>query len=124
MSQNKQNEYGQFFFSETQQPTLSGPSQLSKAENDIFRRITKGINFDNFDKIQVEISGRDAPTCIKTFDGAGIHGVVLANVKKVKFEKPTPVQKYSIPIIKAGRDLIACAPTGFGKTVGIVGHFT
>ena len=86
-------------------------------EEEIFKSITKGINFDNFDKIPVEVTGRDAPPCIKVFDDAGLYEAFLGNVKKAKYEKPTPVQKYSIPIIMAGRDLMACAQTGSGKTV-------
>ena len=34
----------------------------------------------------------------------------------MRFEKATPVQEQTIPIIKKGKDLIACAQTGTGKT--------
>ena len=41
---------------------------------------------------------------------------LMANVQRCKYTKPTPVQRYSIPIGIAGRDLMACAQTGSGKT--------
>nr|BCJ78303.1 ATP-dependent RNA helicase [Phreagena okutanii] len=96
------------------------PPEPTNNEEEIFKSIQKGINFDNFDKIPVEVTGRDAPACIQRFDDAGIYDTFLSNVKKANYEKPTPVQKYAIPFIQSGRDLMACAQTGSGKTAAFV----
>ena len=36
------------------------------------------------------------------------------------FEEATPIQEKAIPIIQDGKDLIACAQTGTGKTAAFV----
>lgn len=77
----------------------------------------KGINFDKYDDIPVEVSGRDQCGFISSFEEGKLLPTFLQNVKKAKYDRPTPIQKYSIPIISAGRDLMACAQTGSGKTV-------
>lgn len=41
---------------------------------------------------------------------------VLDGLSAMRFENATPVQEKTIPIIASGKDLIACAQTGTGKT--------
>ncbi len=41
---------------------------------------------------------------------------VLDGLSSMGFEKCTPVQEFAIPVILKGKDLIACAQTGTGKT--------
>ena len=56
----------------------------------------------------------------QTFEEANLCQTLNNNIAKAGYTKLTPVQKYSIPIIQGGRDLMACAQTGSGKTVS---HF-
>jgi ATP-dependent RNA helicase RhlE len=51
-----------------------------------------------------------------TFDSFGLHGRLLRGVQDLGFERPTPVQQDAIPPALAGRDVLACAVTGSGKT--------
>ena len=56
------------------------------------------------------------PAPIASFDEASLPPALAANTVRCNYSKPTPVQKYSIPIGLAHRDLMACAQTGSGKT--------
>lgn len=55
--------------------------------------------------------------CFQTFEEAKLCESLENNISRSGYVKPTPVQKYGLPIISAGRDLMACAQTGSGKTV-------
>lgn len=81
---------------------------------------SSGINFDNYDDIPVEASGEDVPEPITEFTSPPLDELLLENIKLARFTKPTPVQKYSVPIVAKGRDLMACAQTGSGKTGGFL----
>jgi ATP-dependent RNA helicase DDX3X len=75
-----------------------------------------GIDFDAYEDIPVETSGENVPEPIKLFSDIDFGASVNKNIERCKFKNPTPVQKYAIPISEAGRDLMACAQTGSGKT--------
>jgi ATP-dependent RNA helicase DDX3X len=104
---------------------VPGPQNL-KTERDLFgvpddpTKAHSGINFANYDDIPVEASGRDVPEPVTTFMNPPLDDHLLSNIKLARYTVPTPVQKYSIPIVMGGRDLMACAQTGSGKTGGFL----
>lgn len=51
-----------------------------------------------------------------SFDELGLSKKALDAVKRMGYAEPTPVQARSIPVVLAGRDVIAAAKTGTGKT--------
>ena len=54
------------------------------------------------------------------FSELKLHDKLLETISYMGFETATPVQEQVIPIILEGRDLIACAQTGTGKTGAFV----
>jgi len=54
------------------------------------------------------------------YDQIKLTEIIKNNVALARYDKPTPVQKYAIPIILGGRDLMACAQTGSGKTAAFL----
>uniref|UniRef100_A0A671F171 RNA helicase n=1 Tax=Rhinolophus ferrumequinum TaxID=59479 RepID=A0A671F171_RHIFE len=106
---------------DTQGPKVTYiPPPPPEDEDSIFAHYQTGINFDKYDTILVEVSGHDAPPAILTFEEANLCQTLNKNIAKAGYTKLTPVQKYSIPIILAGRDLMACAQTGSGKTAAFL----
>ena len=102
---------------EPQKPAHYIPPDLPSDEKMLFENcVEMGINFDKYDFIEVNVSGENVPRPIECFKTAGLRNIVLENIKKSGYTKVTPVQKHAIPIIMSGRDLMACAQTGSGKT--------
>ncbi len=55
-----------------------------------------------------------------TFENLGLSADLLATVAREGYTEPTPVQSAAIPLIIAGRDVLAAAQTGTGKTAAFV----
>ena len=41
---------------------------------------------------------------------------ILSAISKAKYETPSPIQEQAIPVMLEGKDIVACAQTGTGKT--------
>jgi ATP-dependent RNA helicase RhlE len=50
------------------------------------------------------------------FTSLKLHPSLLAGIKELGFARPTPIQADAVPPALAGRDVLACAMTGSGKT--------
>ena len=66
----------------------------------------------------IKVRGKRCPNPIKTWFQCGLSDRVLAVIKKLNWKKPTPIQCQALPVIMSGRDCIAVAKTGSGKTAG------
>ncbi|CAI9758962.1 unnamed protein product [Fraxinus pennsylvanica] len=74
-------------------------------------------NASAYDDTTVEASGTNIPPPVTSFSEICFSSQVLIdNIKRCKYVKPTPIQRYAIPVAMTGRDLMACAQTGSGKT--------
>lgn len=99
--------------------TKLGPRD-ERLEAELFGVGNTGINFDKYEDIPVEATGQNVPQHITSFDDVQLTEIIKNNVLLARYDKPTPVQKYAIPIIINGRDLMACAQTGSGKTAAFL----
>ncbi|GAA6031929.1 hypothetical protein JCM8097_003344 [Rhodosporidiobolus ruineniae] len=103
---------------------VPGPAN-ARLEKELFGEVgdgtkqSTGINFDAYADIPVEATGTDVPEPVTEFLPP-IDAHLLENIALAHYKTPTPVQKYSVPIINNGRDLMACAQTGSGKTGGFL----
>lgn len=46
------------------------------------------------------------------FNNAGLHPIVVANLEKANYFRPTPIQDFCIPAILSKKDVMAVAQTG------------
>ncbi|CAJ1078897.1 DEAD-box helicase 3 X-linked a isoform X10 [Xyrichtys novacula] len=91
-----------------------------RLEHELFSGSNTGINFEKYDDIPVEATGSNCPPHIESFHDVDMGEIIMGNINLSRYDRPTPVQKHAIPIIKSKRDLMACAQTGSGKTAAFL----
>lgn len=54
-------------------------------------------------------------TVVPNFDELGLPEALVASVKEIGYETPSPIQAASIPVLLQGESLLGQAQTGTGK---------
>ncbi|XVF16386.1 hypothetical protein REPUB_Repub10bG0026900 [Reevesia pubescens] len=67
---------------------------------------------------EITVSGDEVPLPFSSFEATGFPSEILREVHNAGFSAPTPIQAQSWPIALQGRDIVAIAKTGSGKTLG------
>lgn len=91
-----------------------------RVETELFGTGNTGINFSKYEDIPVEATGDKVPKNITSFEEVQLTELIRTNIALARYDSPTPVQKYAIPIIIGKRDVMACAQTGSGKTAAFL----
>ncbi|ENN72092.1 hypothetical protein YQE_11252, partial [Dendroctonus ponderosae] len=91
-----------------------------RVELELFGTGNTGINFSKYEDIPVEATGEQVPHHIASFEEVQLTEIIRSNISAARYDTPTPVQKYAIPIILGHRDVMACAQTGSGKTAAFL----
>ncbi|XP_070687981.1 probable ATP-dependent RNA helicase DDX59 [Pempheris klunzingeri] len=107
-----------------QQPAVAGVGESEACysyREDLF---ISGLTDEQVQRIKQELGidtqGRDVWRPIIEFEHCGFPAVLRGNLKKAGYEAPTPVQMQMVPVGLTGRDVIASADTGSGKTVAFL----
>ncbi|KAK7454554.1 ATP-dependent RNA helicase dbp2 [Stygiomarasmius scandens] len=66
---------------------------------------------------EIRVQGRGVPRPVTSFEEAGFPEYLMASIRAQGFASPTPIQCQAWPMALSGRDVIAIAQTGSGKTI-------
>lgn len=97
-----------------------GP-EFPELEEELFgpadkRELPTGIDFSSMAPVELEQEGPVQIHPIARFTEAGLHPAMMKNIEMSLYQIPTPIQRYCIPAISRGHDVIGIAQTGSGKT--------
>ncbi|XP_055825223.1 ATP-dependent RNA helicase-like protein DB10 [Solanum dulcamara] len=67
---------------------------------------------------EISVTGGDVPAPLTSFEATGFPSEIVREMHQAGFAAPTPIQAQSWPIALQGRDIVAIAKTGSGKTLG------
>ena len=70
------------------------------------------------DKLLLKSSLGTKTNSVGTFSSMGLSPQTMKGINKLGYKFPTPIQRKAIPLLMSGKDCVAMARTGSGKTAG------
>ncbi|KAF8331477.1 P-loop containing nucleoside triphosphate hydrolase protein [Cantharellus anzutake] len=98
-------------------------AHLTKFEKNFYRedpRVTARTEFqvEEFRRAkEIKCRGTEIPRPVTSFEEAGFPDYIMASIKAQGFKEPSAIQCQAWPMALSGRDVIAIAQTGSGKTI-------
>ncbi|KAL5478031.1 hypothetical protein EMCRGX_G024906 [Ephydatia muelleri] len=72
----------------------------------------------------IYLTGSDVPDAVKSFEELQssycLSPYILRNVQASGYKEPTPIQMQAVQLMLQGQEILACAPTGSGKTAAFI----
>ena len=69
-------------------------------EEELFRHGVSSGDISRYENTEVSMTGSDVLAKVNSFEEANLHSLVMRNIRKSNYSRPTPVQKHAIPNIK------------------------
>uniref|UniRef100_A0A3Q0RJZ3 RNA helicase n=1 Tax=Amphilophus citrinellus TaxID=61819 RepID=A0A3Q0RJZ3_AMPCI len=111
---------------QTQQPAADPDGVVENQPGYSYREdpFISGLTEEQVQRIKqelgIETQGKDVTRPIVEFEHCQFPTTLSGNLKKAGYDTPTPVQMQMVPVGLTGRDVIASADTGSGKTVAFL----
>lgn len=101
----------------TQGITYTEPLKTNWRPPKIYRHLSEVARQKILNKYHILVEGESLPPPIKSFKDMRLPKTILKALEEKKIIKPTPIQMQGLPAALMGRDMIAIAFTGSGKSL-------
>ena len=95
---------------------ISEDADSAKEADNASNVINENVNEDSSEDVTPSSNESSSTEAGNGFDVLGLPPQVLAAVRKVGYETPSPIQAQTIPVLMEGQDVVGLAQTGTGKT--------
>ncbi|XP_012161687.1 probable ATP-dependent RNA helicase DDX52 [Ceratitis capitata] len=108
---------------EDQKPRSKKPKKVvtpEEKEAKLFEEMVLQLRKENL----ISVRGKNIPPPVTTFEELKneyrLSDRLLQNLASATYSKPTPIQMQAMPLLLQGRNVMASAPTGSGKTIAFL----
>ncbi|XP_043779437.1 probable ATP-dependent RNA helicase DDX59 isoform X2 [Cervus elaphus] len=102
------------------EPVAPGPTPYVYTEHAFVAHLREDQIENLRRQLGITVRGRGVPRPIVDFEHCGFPEALNRNLKASGYEVPTPIQMQMIPVGLLGRDVLASADTGSGKTAAFL----